>query len=55
MENKVGKWIWPHNIMWKNPKCSVCGKECENPKDVCPNCGAKMNESQINTIENADK
>lgn len=37
-----GKWKYPHNIMWKYPMCSVCGKEVPQAREYsyCPYCGA---------------
>ena len=42
VELRKGKWVYPNNIMWKTPHCSLCGCESEEHGNFCPRCGAYM-------------
>ena len=46
---KRGEWIYKPKdaieMMFTLPKCSVCGHESSDANNYCPNCGAKMNDS----------
>lgn len=61
MEPKRGEWIYhPKDaieMMFTLPKCSICGHESSDALNYCPNCGAKMNESNasnaLNALDNA--
>ena len=58
---KLGEWIYhPKDaieMMFTLPKCSICGHESSDALNYCPNCGAKMNDSNasnaLNALDNA--
>lgn len=58
---KRGEWIYhPKDaieMMFTLPKCSICGHESSDALNYCPNCGAKMNDSNasnaLNALDNA--
>lgn len=60
-EPKRGEWIYhPKDaieMMFTLPKCSICGHESSDALNYCPNCGAKMNDSNasnaLNALDNA--
>ena len=60
-EPKLGEWIYhPKDaieMMFTLPKCSICGHESSDALNYCPNCGAKMNDSNasnaLNALDNA--
>ena len=48
--SKRGEWIYKPKdaieMMFTLPKCSVCGHESSDANNFCPNCGAKMEETE---------
>lgn len=58
---KRGEWIYKPKdaieMMFTLPKCSVCGHESSDANNYCPNCGARMNDSNgsnaLNALDNA--
>ena len=48
--SKRGEWIYKPKdaieMMFTLPKCSVCGHESSDATNFCPNCGAKMEETE---------
>ena len=42
-----GRWVETDNFTWSN-QCSVCGCCARLMHNYCPNCGAKMDVTDIN-------
>ena len=45
---KTGRWIdrWDKIFLCENKDCSICGYTAQTRYNFCPNCGAKMIESE---------